>query len=248
MRNRFLLTFDDGPHANTGLVLDKLANHRLQRDIKAVFFVQTRNIAGGGCRDGRLLLEMEHAQGHVLGLHTGTVRGHVSHTSMSPADLAQSLVDGMTDLCSITGDRPSLVRPPYWWFNPTTVAEYERQGLHMMLSDVKAYDGINCGLHLFRRWNFRSQLWEVRQRLHCDDLPSVGGVVPIVVTFHDTNRYTAGHLDGYLELLVEEAGRAGLCLDEKPYYDEAPEMLRAALQRAVHPLRAASSRGRQTVA
>jgi peptidoglycan/xylan/chitin deacetylase (PgdA/CDA1 family) len=245
VRSRFLLTFDDGPHANTGLVLDTLADNRLQRDIKAVFFVQTRNAAGGGCRGGRLVLEKEHAEGHVLGLHTGTVRGHVSHTSMSPADLAQSLVDGMADLCSITGARPSLVRPPYWSFNPTTVAEYERHGLHMMLSDVKAYDGINCGLHLFRRWNFRGQLEDVRRRLQHDHVPMVGAVVPIVVTFHDTNRYTAGHLDGYLELLVDEAGRAGLCLDEKPYYDEAPEMLTAALHRAVHPLRATSSRGRR---
>jgi hypothetical protein len=164
---------------------------------------------------------------------------------MSPADLARSLSDGMADLCSITGERPCLVRPPYWWFNPTTVAEYERHGLQMMLSDVKAYDGINCGLHLFRRWNFRSQLADVRRRLQCDEVPSVREIVPIVVAFHDTNCYTAGHLGGYVELLVEEAGRAGLCLDEKPYYDEAPEMLRAALQCVAQPLRATSSRGRR---
>jgi hypothetical protein len=37
VRNRFLLTFDDGPHTNTALVLDKLANNRLQRNIKAIF-------------------------------------------------------------------------------------------------------------------------------------------------------------------------------------------------------------------
>jgi peptidoglycan/xylan/chitin deacetylase (PgdA/CDA1 family) len=248
MRNRFLLTFDDGPHVNTGWVLKELARNRVQRDIKAVFFVQTRNVGGGGSRKGRAMLEQEHAAGHVLGLHTGTDRGHVSHTSMSSEDLARSLADGMADIRSITGDRPSLVRPPYWWFNPWTVAEYHRQGLHMMLSDLKAYDGINCGLHLFRRWNFRAQMSRIRRRLQDRQLPPVGGVIPIVVTFHDTNRYTAGHLSGYLELLLEEANRAGLYPDEKPYYDEAPEMLRAALQRAVHPLRTASSRERPTEA
>lgn len=248
MKYRFLLTFDDGPHANTAAVLEELFNNRVQQDIKAIFFVQTRNADGGGCRSGRLLLQREHAEGHLLGLHTGTERGHVSHTSMSLSDLGRSLEDGMADIYAITNDRPWLVRPPYWWFNRATVAEYERHGLHMMLSDVKAYDGINWGMHVFRRWSFRSQLSDIRQRLLRHEIPSVGGIAPILVTFHDTNAYTAGHLSEYLELLVEEAGRAGLSLDHKPYYDEAPEMLRAALHRAVHPLRAASSRGRQTVA
>jgi hypothetical protein len=82
-----------------------------------------------------------------------------------------------------------------------------------------------------------------RKRLLRREIPSVEGVAPIIVTFHDTNAYTAGHLSEYLELLVAEAGRAGLSLDHKPYYDEAPEMVRAAFQRAVHPLQAASPRG-----
>jgi peptidoglycan-N-acetylglucosamine deacetylase len=245
---RFLLTFDDGPHANTAWVLEELADNRVQRDLKAVFFVQTRNPGGGGCWKGRAMLEKEHASGHVLGLHTGTVRGHVSHTSMSSKDLACSLADGVADIYSITGDRPLLVRPPYWWFNLATAAEYERHGLCMMLSDVKAYDGINCGFHVFRRWSFRVQMEKIRRRLQDCEIPSVGDVVPIVVAFHDTNHYTAGHLNGYLELLLEEASRAGLCPDDKPFYDEAPELLRAAHQRAVHPLRTASSRGRPTEA
>lgn len=248
MRPRFLLTFDDGPHANTAPVLEELLHNCVQRNIKAIFFVQTRNADGGGSRKGRLLLQQEHAQGHVLGLHTGTSLGHVSHTGMSPGDLDRSLENGMADIRAITGEKPWLVRPPYWWFNQSTVAEYERHGLHMMLSDVKAYDGINCGLHLVRRWNFRAQLSDVSRRLQRREILPAGGSVPIVVTFHDTNRYTAAHLGEYLNLLIEEAGRAGLCLDQKPYYDEAPEMLKAALQRAVRPLRAASSRGRPTVA
>ena len=118
----------------------------------------------------------------------------------------------------------------------------------MMLSDVKAYDGINAGFHLFRRWSFRAQLPKVRYSLQRGEIPSIEHVIPIVVAFHDTNRYTAEHLVNYLELLIEEGDRAGLCLDDKPYYDEAPGMLKAALQRAVHPLRTASSRERPTEA
>ncbi len=248
MKIRFALTFDDGPHVNTGLVLEKLGRNRVQPDIKAVFFVQTRSIEGGGCRQGRALLQREHAEGHVLGLHTGTARGHISHTSMSSAELNRSLEDGMADICAVTGAKPSLVRPPYWWFNQTTVAEYERHGLKMILSDVKAYDGINWGLHVLRRWNFRAQLASIAGRLPDDEIPTTGDVVPVVVAFHDTNSYTAEHVGDYLELLIEEAVRAGLPLDHQPYYDEATELERAARHRAVHPLRAASSRRRPPAA
>ncbi|HEY6083840.1 MAG TPA: polysaccharide deacetylase family protein, partial [Nitrospira sp.] len=89
-RARFLLTFDDGPHACTPSVLKQLANNPLQQDIKAIFFVQTRNVNGAGSRFGRSLLHLEHEQGHVLGLHTAT-EAHVSHTSLSPTELDHSL-------------------------------------------------------------------------------------------------------------------------------------------------------------
>ena len=90
---------------NTGSVLDELGRNRVQSNIKAVFFVQTRNTGGGASRQGRTLLQREHAEGHVLGLHTGTARGHVSHTSMSLPELHRSLEDGMADICAITGAR-----------------------------------------------------------------------------------------------------------------------------------------------
>lgn len=248
MKIRLLLTFDDGPHGNTGLVLDELGCNRVQSDIKAVFFVQTRNSGGGASRLGRTLLQREHAEGHVLGLHTGTAKGHISHTSMSLPELQRSLEDGMADICAITGARPALVRPPYWWFNQATVLEYERHGLHMMLSDVKAYDGVNWGFHLLRRWSFRSQLAAIRRRHLSEEMDDNGGLIPIVVAFHDTNAYTAEHVSDYLELLVEEAAKGGLPIDHKPYYDEAPELLMAALSRAVHPFGSASSRRRPLMA
>ncbi len=114
---RFLLTFDDGPHANTAGILNQLAGNSVQPGVKAIFFVQTRSVQGGGCREGRALLYRTHTEGHVLGLHTGTPRGHVSHTGMPSAELDRSLQDGKKDLDILTGYRPALVRPPYWWFN-----------------------------------------------------------------------------------------------------------------------------------
>jgi peptidoglycan/xylan/chitin deacetylase (PgdA/CDA1 family) len=229
---RFLVTFDDGPHANTASVLEQLAKNPVQQSIKAMFFVQTRNAKGGRSRLGRLLLKREHEEGHVLGLHTGT-EGHVSHTSLSQAELEWSLRKGMDDIRSVTHDQALFVRPPYWRFNSDTRAGYHRQGLHMILSDIKAYDGVDWGQHIFRRWNFRSQLTATCRRIQNRDIPSVDGVAPIVVTFHDTNTYTADHLNEYLDLLIKESAQVGLPLNKKPFYDHAPEIMQAAFRRAV---------------
>lgn len=231
-KGRFLLTFDDGPHANTASILEELARNPVQEEIKTIFFVQTRHAEGGGSRLGRALLRREHAEGHVLGLHTGTAE-HVSHTSLSPGELDRSLSDGMEDLRTITRERTVFVRPPYWRFNSATLEGYTRNGLHMVLSDAKAYDGVDWGFHIFRRWNFRSQLHRIFRRMRNGDIPADEGTASIVVTFHDTNTYTASHLTEYLDLLVEEAERVGLPLNNKPFYDSAPEITRTALRRAI---------------
>ena len=94
---RFLLNFDDGPDTGpsftTSLVLEQLPKNRVQPGVKAMFFVQTRNADGGGCEYGRFILHREHTEGHVLGLHSGTSRGHVSHIRMASNELRQSLMD-----------------------------------------------------------------------------------------------------------------------------------------------------------
>ena len=107
---RFLITFDDGPHANTGTILSRLTKNSVQPDLKAIFFVQTRNSDGGASREGRALLHRTHLEGHVLGLHTGTPRGHVSHTGMSQSELDQSLRNGKEDISRC--DRPQNTPGP----------------------------------------------------------------------------------------------------------------------------------------
>lgn len=241
---RFLLTFDDGPHVNTGKVLRQLARNPVQQDVKAIFFVQTRHPRGGGSAEGQAMLAIEHAEGHLLGLHTGTPLGHVSHTSMTPTDLDRSLLDGKEDLDRITGRPALLVRPPYWLFNSSTLYRYGRHQLHMLLSDVKAFDGLNWGIQLVRRWSFRSQLAGLRPLFFRGALPVVNRSIPVVVTFHDTNSFTADHLGDYLDLLVEEARGLGLPLHQKPFFDHPGELLEVALRRATPSL---SSDHRSTV-
>jgi peptidoglycan/xylan/chitin deacetylase (PgdA/CDA1 family) len=231
---RFLLTFDDGPHANTSAVLRQLARNQLQQNIKAIFFVQTRTASGGGSRWGQFILQKQHAEGHVLGLHTGT-ESHVSHTRLSRAEFDRSMRNGMEDISRITRKPVLFVRPPYWRFNASTLSGYTRHGLHMMLTDIKAYDGLNLGWHLFRRKNFGGQLRSVRRRLTNEELPKVDDAVPIVVTFHDTNRYTASHISEYLDLLVDESVKSGMPLDNKCFYDETLPVVGAGLQRTTAP-------------
>ena len=230
---RFLLTFDDGPHTNTGQVLRHLARNTVQQDVKAIFFVQTRDPKRGGSAEGRAMLACEHAEGHLLGLHTGTARGHVRHTGMTPTDLDRSLLDGKEDLRGITGRPTLLVRPPYWSFNSSTLYRYSRHQLRMMLSDVKAFDGVNWGIQFLRKWSFPSQLAKLRSRFLSGELPVVNQTIPVVVTFHDTNSFTAGHMAEYLGLLVDEAVRLGLPLHHKPFLNNPEELLSAGLARAV---------------
>jgi hypothetical protein len=101
-----------------------------------------------------------------------------------------------------------------------------------MLSDVKAFDGVNWGVHLLRRWNFRSQLSGLHSLFLRGRLPVLNQTIPIVVTFHDTNAFTADHLQDYLTLLVEEALNLGLPLHRKPFFDDAEELLQVGLRRA----------------
>ena len=230
---RFLLTFDDGPHTNTGKVLRHLARNPIQQDVKAIFFVQTRDPKSGGSAEGRAMLAIEHAEGHLLGLHTGTARGHVRHTGMTPTDLDRSLLDGKEDLEGITGRPTLLVRPPYWSFNTSTLYRYSRHQLRMVLSDVKAFDGVNWGIQFIRKWSFPSQLARLRSRFFKGELPVVDHTIPVVVTFHDTNAFTADHVGEYLRLLVDEAARLGLPLHHKPFMDDPDELLAAGLKKAV---------------
>ncbi len=242
---RFLLTFDDGPSGSTSenstsAVLDRLRENHVQPGVKAIFFVQTRAPKNGGSTEGKALMQRENAENHILALHSGSARGHVNHTLMDPEELQQSLADGMDDIAAVTGRSPLFVRPTFWRYNAKTLARYDDNGLNMILSDVKAYDGGSGILHfssLFssqRHGAMLSELQRVRDRILYRELPAVHGVIPVIVTFHDTNRFTASHVEEYMRILVEEAARAGLVLSSKPFYDNREELETAARGRAEH--------------
>ncbi len=237
---RFLLTFDDGPSTSgpynpTRAILDALARNLVQAGIKAVFFLQTRDPRAGGSEAGRALMRREHAEGHVLAVHSGSPRGHIDHRLLPDAELERTLADAKADIAAVTGRPPDLVRPPFWNYDARTLAAYRKRGLHMLLTDVSANDGVIYfwNISLRRRSHIRDSLAALREQIAAGALPMVGGVIPLVVTFHDTNTYTAHHMQEYLRILTEEAANVGLVLAPKPFYDDAASIERAARVRAV---------------
>ncbi|ROM75767.1 polysaccharide deacetylase family protein [Pseudomonas sp. WP18] len=236
---RFLLTFDDGPSASSFWnpsqeVLDALAQNPVQPGIKAVFFLQTRAARAGNSHIGRSVMHREQREGHVLAFHTAT-HWHTNHRFLSPDELEQSLVDGGNDIAGISGATPSLVRPPFWSYDRRTFAAYQRHGMHVLLTDLSANDGKVWGITASprRRINLVRQLSEVRERIAAGQLPAVDGVIPVVVTFHDINRYTARHAREYLQILLDSARETGVRTDAKPFYDDHQALERAALARTV---------------
>jgi peptidoglycan/xylan/chitin deacetylase (PgdA/CDA1 family) len=238
---RFLLTFDDGPatwslldRPSTVRVLETLADNPVQPGIKAIFFVQTRAWNAGGSDAGRALLRREHEEGHLLAVHTGTRGSHVSHLHLEGDALEQSLADAKADIAGIAGAVPRLVRPPFWAYDESTLAAYERAGLAMLLTDLSARDGVvwvfNASLR--KRSHLRAQLARLKAQASLGRLPALDGVIPVVATFHDVNSHTARHLAEYLRILVEEARALGLVIAEKPFYDRRADLERAAGLRA----------------
>lgn len=236
---RFLLTFDDGPSASnfwnpSATVLDSLKVNPVQPDIKAVFFVQTRAPRAGNSDIGRGIMRREHAEGHILGFHTAT-HWHTNHRSLDPQALEQSLSNGMADIAAITAAAPILLRPPFWNYDKRTFAAYQQHGLHVLLTDLSANDGKIWGFNASprRRANLLRQLSQVRERIALGELPTVDGVIPVVVTFHDLNRYTARHTREYLQILLDSAAATGVRLADKPFYDDRAALQKAALARTV---------------
>lgn len=236
---RFLLTFDDGPSGATKRnptkkILDVLANNPIQPEIKAIFFVQTRAKRGGGTEVGRLLLKREQDEGHLLAFHTATPH-HSNHRKLPPEQFEQSLRFGVTDMIEATGVPPTLVRPPFWNYDARTLAEYHRNGLQMLLTDLSANDGVIWGVNWswHKHSNLLKQLTAAREKWLEGKLPIVDGETPIVVTFHDVNTYTARTIEVYLKILLQVANELDMPVANKAFYDSRDGLERAAKARVV---------------
>ena len=104
----------------------------------------------------------------------------------------------------------------------------------MLLTDVNVGDGKTWGFRANprRRSHLLKEMKSVEARIRAGEIPGIDGHTPIVVTFHDTNTWTASHMNEYLEILVDSARQAGITLDEQPYYANAARLEAAAVYRA----------------
>lgn len=249
---RFLVSFDDGPSAaarnnSTARILEVLARNRYQPGIKAIFFVQTRHPTGGGTAVGQALLARIHEEGHVVGLHTASARGHINHTQMPIAELDDTLQDGIADIRAVTGVAPEFLRPPYWAYNDATVARYREHGLTMLLDDVSIRDGKVRGYtsNPNARQRIHADLARAARRIERGEIPVVGGYIPLVLTLHDTNPTTARDLEDYLGMLIGEARAVGLTVHPEPFVSPAAELARVAAVRGDRPVLAHNDDQRQ---
>lgn len=232
---RFLLTFDDGPSASdydnpSEKILNALEKNPYQANIKAIFFTQTQAKGAGGSEHGRAIMKRMHDTGHELAFHTATA-GHANHRFLPEDSLKSSLIIGVQDLSEVRGSPPKLVRPPFWSYNERTLALYHEHGMQMLLTDLSANDGV---IYVFnfsfsKRKNMRQMLLSLKPSWQAGELPCVDGATPIVVTFHDINRYTANHIEEYLNILLDVAKELEIPTSTLPFYDQREELLRAAL-------------------
>jgi peptidoglycan/xylan/chitin deacetylase (PgdA/CDA1 family) len=235
---RFLLTFDDGPSlwsaSPTTRIRDQLAHNPVMPGVKALFFVQAVHKDHGGSDAGRRMMRETCAEGHVLGLHSGSTLGHIPHPRFSPTELAESLRAGNLAIEEQCPGHVRFVRPPDWIYNDATLAAYQEAHLSMLQADISANDGKIYGwnISLRRRSHIRSGLEKVAQARLAGQLPEVDGVLPVIVALHDTNTYTAEHMTEYLQILSEESAAAALPLASEPFYTDPQSLSRAAQVRA----------------
>lgn len=237
---RILLSFDDGPSTRqkknpTVIILDVLAQNTVQNGIKVIFFTRTRLGPDKKGELTRTLLQREHDEGHVLAVHDGTLSGLRTHRSLKGTKLDTFLAESRDQLQPFTGHKPELVRPPLWAFDQRTLNAYQANDLHMLLTDVSVGDGKSWGYRANprRRSHLLKEMKEVEERISAGDIPVVDGLIPIIVTFHDTNTWTAKHMNEYLEILVDSANKAGIRLDTQAYYADAADVRKAAMERSL---------------
>ena len=101
-KNEIAITFDDGPHENTPILLDILARH----NVKAAFFCIGKNIFGK-----ENIMKRISEEGHVIGNHSYS---HSNMIDLWPLNKLTADVNLAEDEIQKTiGKKCKLFRPPY---------------------------------------------------------------------------------------------------------------------------------------
>ena len=125
---RVALTFDDGPSAWTGQVLELLREY----EARATFFV-----IGARVRERPDELRRIGEDGHEVGSHTLT---HPRLTEIDDDEVRTEILGGVEAVEEVLGERPRLFRPPGFHANEGVLAIVADLGLEAVFADVDPLD------------------------------------------------------------------------------------------------------------
>lgn len=162
------LTFDDGPGPSTLQVVTALS----QGGVPGTFFMIGKQVAAYP-----KLAKAVATGGNEIGNHTWS---HLKLTTLSASGVDQQLARANAIIAKDTGQRVSLLRPPYGAMNPAVHAAARKAGLAMALWNVDTLD-----------WKTRSTERTVAAAL--------GGAKPgSIILMHDIYPTTAAAVPGII--------------------------------------------------
>lgn len=172
---KIALTFDDGPCENTGRILDLLKQHQS----RATFFFIGKNIL-----QHPELVKRTHAEGHLIGNHSFS---HAYHYDLLPTAKVLADIHRCDEaIAQLTGEKPTLFRPPYGVTNPNIAAALKTTGHTSVGWSLRTKDTVARSAH--------ELITKVKQQVKTGD----------VVLFHDTQPLTTEALAQLLPWLSKQ--------------------------------------------
>ena len=130
------ITFDDGPGPHTARLLDALKEY----DAKATFFVLGSQLVDSSKRDNstnRALIQRMVDEGHEVGNHS---YNHPEFKKLSNEQVLSQLRRTSDAISAITGEKPTLFRPPGGSFTRRITNLAEQEGLALVLWSLDSND------------------------------------------------------------------------------------------------------------
>lgn len=150
------LTFDDGPNAHMGLILDALAEY----DAKATFFVIGKKVGGAEEYISRAVQE-----GHEIGNHSFS---HEDMTEKTEEQILEEISRTQKAVADITGTEPAWYRAPFLRANKLT---YDLIDMPYAGCGVSAGDGSNDNLAEDRIYRITNGAYDgCIALLHCNNI------------------------------------------------------------------------------
>ncbi|HBE79883.1 MAG TPA: polysaccharide deacetylase family protein [Firmicutes bacterium] len=123
------LTFDDVPDSLFApILLEILARY----DVKATFFALGKCAHQNSSMVGQIV-----QKGHIIGNHT---YDHLDITKISAEQVREQILRTEEEIYQIAGVRTALFRPPFGFFNDTTMQEIIAMGYKIIMWNIDSYD------------------------------------------------------------------------------------------------------------